>query len=498
MQHRSLRRLRPSRPFHLAHPAVLISLPFLFASCAWWHDATHRDDARTASSTNATRSGAETPEETPVTQPQPVAGSAWSLENDPYADTVVRSGAETPEEAALSTTPRERARLAGRERFDGDRFGDDRWQPGVQTSGSLSASQPAQRFDEKIGGRFDERAVAEWGAEPRAVIRQTCLRYGDPDVVAGDRLEWRDAGPYKRIVVRREAFRHDQPSPHVDVVTHTIAYEIPRDKVDDVEDFDRCLDADAARKELSASGPREAENVVLLNLAHSIAEGDMQADEARRQKQQALADARAGKDPELATALRFHGAEGVAAGRRTSEREGGLRDDVGTAEASAPRDRDEVKDAGARKHALPTEPEIVAKLQALDESEIQAAKDAQAKSLAEPVLEFARKLEKAHQDCRDETREVADELDISPASTSAISEMREKAAREREEIADLDGERFADAWLAQRIECHEKAISKIDEKLLPAARSEELREHLTSTRAKLADQLAEARRLRDR
>lgn len=465
----------------------LFSVPFVCASCAWWNTPNDARDASTAGprSTAAAAASQDPDYDLPVSSDyvEPFEGRVAGTprfddryrDDDRYDDRVVRSGAETPEEAPLSTTPRERDELA---RLDGAR---EPWTPGVQRDGASNTA----RAEGRSFGRFDERSLAEWSAEPKAVVMATCQRYGDPDVVAADRVEWKDAGPYKRIVVRREAFRHDQPAPHVDVVTHTVAYTVPADKVGDVEDFDRCVDADRARGELSASGRSEADNVVALNLAHSIAEGDMDGAQARQKKQQALADVSAGKDSELSSALHF---------QRNGE--GAMRGDVGTAEASAGRERDR-KRSDANKNAMPTQPEIVAKLNVLDELEIQAAKDAQQKQLAQPMLEFARKLETFHADCRDKTREVAGNLDITPADSSAISEMRKQAADERESIADLEGERFADAWLAQRIECHEKAIQKIDEKFLPAATSDELREHLNATRTKLAAHLAEARRLRD-
>lgn len=109
-----------------------------------------------------------------------------------------------------------------------------------------------------------------WPAVSRDAAAGLEMRYGPPDETTPSVLIWRQAGPFKRIVVHAEGVRHALPSLHEDVVEHVIEYRVPVGRVDDVLQFNGSLEVRRTAGELASRCANEALNVLALNLANDI------------------------------------------------------------------------------------------------------------------------------------------------------------------------------------------------------------------------------------
>src|SRR5688572_14269029 len=83
-----------------------------------------------------------------------------------------------------------------------------------------------------------DKLIGDWSARPRVAALEMIEKYGLPQEATSETLVWRDAGPFKRIMVTRAEIPHDFPRPHMDYLEHTLAYDVPASKLDDLAAFD--------------------------------------------------------------------------------------------------------------------------------------------------------------------------------------------------------------------------------------------------------------------
>ncbi|MBC8173060.1 MAG: hypothetical protein H7X71_04055, partial [Chitinophagales bacterium] len=87
---------------------------------------------------------------------------------------------------------------------------------------------------------------------PRLAIQEMIVKYGAPVEVSSESVVWHNAGPYKRIMVTKKEVPHDFPLPHMDFLEHTVSYNVPTDKVDDLVAFDASMTVNKTAGEMSA------------------------------------------------------------------------------------------------------------------------------------------------------------------------------------------------------------------------------------------------------
>jgi len=123
--------------------------------------------------------------------------------------------------------------------------------------------------------------AAAWPKEAAEAADSMLEKYGAPDEIAKSLLIWRNAGPWLEITVKREAIEHRFPSPHKDTLEQTIAYEVPKEKFDDLARFNGSLIAERTRGTLASRSQSEAMNFLALNLAHDMITNRRSAEDAR-------------------------------------------------------------------------------------------------------------------------------------------------------------------------------------------------------------------------
>lgn len=114
-----------------------------------------------------------------------------------------------------------------------------------------------------------------WGKVSMRALRNMEKRYGPPQEKTEHFAVWYFNGPWKRTVVYREVVPHHFPHPHEDVLSQTVDYPVPMEKVRELSEFDGSLVVDRTKGELTAHCNSEEMNRALLNLAHDIIIGKL-------------------------------------------------------------------------------------------------------------------------------------------------------------------------------------------------------------------------------
>lgn len=129
-------------------------------------------------------------------------------------------------------------------------------------------------------------------------------------------------------------------------------------------------------------------------------------------------------------------------------------------------------------------------LAALNEHEIQAAKQAQSKQVSEPVLQYARMMDKDHGDNLAKTTALG-----TLASTPEVQAMQEKGKSDLAELGKKSGKEYETAYVEAMVKGHTDALALIDGRLQSLASVGPVKDHLIDTRARVAMHLEEARKL---
>ena len=129
-------------------------------------------------------------------------------------------------------------------------------------------------------------------------------------------------------------------------------------------------------------------------------------------------------------------------------------------------------------------------LNAINEHEIAAGKQAQSKGVSGDVAAYAQRMIDEHTRNRDTTSGLGPNADDADAQA--------QKRKGEEELATLDkknGDDYAKAYIDAMVKGHTEALSTLDSKLIPAASRPEVRDHLTTTREHVAQHLEQAKAL---
>lgn len=114
------------------------------------------------------------------------------------------------------------------------------------------------------------RVIASWPETPKSTAKQMAEKYGAPDVVGNDLLEWQNKGPYEWIRVNAVEVPHNFPIEHKDVLDMAIAYKVPVSMFNRIAEFDGSAVMMRTKGLLVASCFMEGLNILILNLANDV------------------------------------------------------------------------------------------------------------------------------------------------------------------------------------------------------------------------------------
>jgi len=324
-----------------------------------------------------------------------------------------------------------------------------------------------------------DKMVAEWPARPRLAVKEMMGKYGAPKEVSSEAVIWHKAGPYKRIMVTRMEIPHDFPKPHMDFLEHTINFNVPTDKIDDLVAYDASMTINKTAGEMSARCDLEGHNILTLNLARDIIMGKKSVAVARKAFGQNVVEDVMGKHPPYVEKLQF---EPPTSGFAFPDKPIIPGSPVRMAE-------------GSGNSAMGGDAEILAFLIAVDDNEILAGAAASKKKISEPVMEFAKMMHTGHGKHIVESMKLGQAIKVVPSDTAAVDALRVKGAGELATLVPLDGKAFESAYASAKVKSHTEVLAMIDGKLLPGVKNAALKKHLTATRESIAGHLEHAKKL---
>lgn len=142
---------------------------------------------------------------------------------------------------------------------------------------------------------------------------------------------------------------------------------------------------------------------------------------------------------------------------------------------------------------LPSEAEVVAVLDKVDQDEVDWAQQALRKSTNAEVQEFARQMIVDH----GENRRKLGGVGIQPAASGEyLGSVKEKHAGVTRKLDRLSGADFDRAYIGAMVDGHSMLLEKIDKKLAPASKTAALASTVQETRPVVEAHLEHARRIK--
>lgn len=120
---------------------------------------------------------------------------------------------------------------------------------------------------------------------------------------------------------------------------------------------------------------------------------------------------------------------------------------------------------------------------AIDEQEVAAGEQARGKKIDPRIRAYADLLHEEHSANLDQTHALADAARLLLKDDADVMALRSRGQADLERMAALDDDEYAQAYLAAMADGHADTLALIDERLLPAAKRPELRQHLMLTRS---------------
>lgn len=142
-------------------------------------------------------------------------------------------------------------------------------------------------------------------------------------------------------------------------------------------------------------------------------------------------------------------------------------------EVPAPQDHSGILEAHIRQPAL-NDATIVAIFDNANSADIETGTLGGQRGYSSEVRQFGAMLARDHQMVRQQGRELARKLDLTPTPPSGDQSAQDRAAA-MQRLSSLSGPEFDRAFLQHEVELHETAIAAIENTLLPAIANEDLR-----------------------
>jgi hypothetical protein len=173
---------------------------------------------------------------------------------------------------------------------------------------ALSAgAAPAQdRMDQGKTGEMEvEKVISGWPRASQEAVKFMTRKYGPPAAVANEMIVWGKTGPWKRTIVFAREYPHEFPAHHTDVMQQYIDYKADPQLYDELAKYDGSVVLERTSGEMSARCDKEGANFLALNLAHEIATGKRNVEDARKFYGEQIVAMKAGRPAPYTERLRF-------------------------------------------------------------------------------------------------------------------------------------------------------------------------------------------------
>ena len=142
-----------------------------------------------------------------------------------------------------------------------------------------------------------------------------------------------------------------------------------------------------------------------------------------------------------------------------------------------------------------TDDQILAVVQAANNSEIEEARLATSKAKNAEVRSFAQMMIQHHTDAKQKGGRVAQQAKLTLKESGMTAEMKSDAQKNMETLRAKTGADFDRAYIEHQVEEHQRVLTAIDQRLMADAKSPEVRALLQEVRPVIAQHLEQAQRL---
>jgi putative membrane protein len=155
--------------------------------------------------------------------------------------------------------------------------------------------------------------------------------------------------------------------------------------------------------------------------------------------------------------------------------------------------------SGAAATATPdyADDEIISLVLTLDGNEITAGEAAEKKKMGKDAMKFAKMMVKQHREDSTKMAKLAKKINITPANTAKVDELRAKGAADLQAMSGKDSLEFEQAYVNAMVQGHTDALAMFDDHLIKNAKNEKLKKRLEETRKAVANHLEHAKRLQN-
>jgi len=147
--------------------------------------------------------------------------------------------------------------------------------------------------------------------------------------------------------------------------------------------------------------------------------------------------------------------------------------------------------AGEMRTQSPEERSALGVLNAINDQEIAAGRQAQEKKVAGDVADYAQLMIDEHTRNKEQTNALNPDANSAEARDQAT-----KGQAQLQQMAAKNGDAYRKAYVDAMIDGHAEALAMLDEKLIPSAAGPQAKAHLQQTREHVARHLALARALK--
>ena len=142
-----------------------------------------------------------------------------------------------------------------------------------------------------------------------------------------------------------------------------------------------------------------------------------------------------------------------------------------------------------------TDPQITQLMKTANEAEIDMAKVAKSKTDNKQVKDFAKMMIDDHEKNEKDDKKVAKEIKVKPEETDTSKSMKKDSEQKISDLKKLKGKDFDKAYIDEQVTMHQALLDDLNQKLIPAAQSPDLKNYLETTKTHVEEHLSKAKEI---
>lgn len=148
-----------------------------------------------------------------------------------------------------------------------------------------------------------------------------------------------------------------------------------------------------------------------------------------------------------------------------------------------------------RQASQPSDAEIMKIVDTANMAEVNAAKLALKKSKSAEVKDFAKHMRDEHTKNTKESKSLAKKMKLSPKDDQITAQLKTDAKSKMDSLKTKSGKDFDEAYISGQIDMHKQVLNDLQQTLIPAAKSDQLKSFLQDTANHVQQHLDQATKI---